>query len=100
MTHGSAPPAPAGLGRLGTGVQVDALAPVLIPQFSGANPLTRCAKIAAGPACTLFIDAQGMVLLCGKWKVSGDGSSGQVSSEGRVFFALSLSLSLSLLFFT
>lgn len=60
-------------------MQVDALVPTLVPQFSGSNPLTRCAKIAAGPANTLFIDQQGMVLLCGKWKVSGDGSSGQVS---------------------
>ncbi|GAA6036645.1 hypothetical protein JCM8097_001269 [Rhodosporidiobolus ruineniae] len=66
-----------GLGRLGIGAQVDALSPVLIPQFSGANPLTRCAKITAGSTNTLFIDRMGMTLLCGKWKTSGDGSAGQ-----------------------
>ncbi|BGP12669.1 hypothetical protein JCM10213_008806 [Rhodosporidiobolus nylandii] len=66
-----------GLGRLGTGVQQDALLPVQIPQFAGANPLTRCKKITAGGTNTLFIDGQDMVLLCGKWKTSGDGSAGQ-----------------------
>ncbi|GAA5865477.1 hypothetical protein JCM8547_001258 [Rhodosporidiobolus lusitaniae] len=66
-----------GLGRLGIGAQMDALVPVQIPQFAGANPLTRCKKISAGSHCTLFIDRQDMVLLCGKWKTSGDGSSGQ-----------------------
>ncbi|BGP44741.1 hypothetical protein JCM10450v2_000555 [Rhodotorula kratochvilovae] len=66
-----------GLGRLGIGAQVDAFAPVQIPLFAGSNPLTRCRKIAAGSTNTLFIDNQGMILLCGKWKTSGDGSAGQ-----------------------
>lgn len=77
LTSSLLPPPLAGLGRLGTGVQVDALSPTLVPQFSGTNPLTRCAKIAAGPANTLFIDNQGLLSLCGKWKLTGDGSSGQ-----------------------
>lgn len=66
-----------GLGRLGMGVQADCLVPTIIPSFAGAQALTRCAHISAGPACTLFIDNQGMTLLCGKWKNTGDGSSGQ-----------------------
>ncbi|GAA5972349.1 hypothetical protein JCM11641_002419 [Rhodosporidiobolus odoratus] len=66
-----------GLGRLGIGAQQDALIPVQIPQFAGANPLTRCKKVAAGGTNTLFIDKQEMLLLCGKWKTSGDGSAGQ-----------------------
>ncbi|KPV78376.1 uncharacterized protein RHOBADRAFT_50849 [Rhodotorula graminis WP1] len=66
-----------GLGRLGMGAQIDAFTPVQIPSFAGTNPLTRCRKIAAGSTNTLFIDNQGMVLLCGKWKTSGDGSAGQ-----------------------
>ena len=60
------------------GAQVDAFTPVQIPSFAGTNSLTRCRKIAAGSTNTLFIDNQGMVLLCGKWKTSGDGSAGQV----------------------
>ncbi|GAA6004324.1 hypothetical protein JCM10207_000669 [Rhodosporidiobolus poonsookiae] len=66
-----------GLGRLGLGAQQDVLVPVQIPQFAGANVLTRAKKIAAGSTNTLFIDNQNMVLLCGKWKTSGDGSAGQ-----------------------
>lgn len=70
-----------GLGRLGSGVQADALVPATIPNFAGPNVLTRCSQITAGSSNSLFIDAQGMVSLCGKWKTSGDGSSGQVSSS-------------------
>ncbi|GAA6011255.1 hypothetical protein JCM8202_003951 [Rhodotorula sphaerocarpa] len=66
-----------GLGRLGLGVQADSLIPAQIPYFAGSNVLTRCKKIAAGSTNTLFIDNQDMVLLCGKFKVSGDGSAGQ-----------------------
>ncbi|GAA5835305.1 hypothetical protein JCM11251_006676 [Rhodosporidiobolus azoricus] len=66
-----------GLGRLGLGAQVDSLLPVEIPQFSGANPLTRCKHVSAGSTNTMFIDRQDMVLICGKFKTSGDGSAGQ-----------------------
>ncbi|GAA5861482.1 hypothetical protein JCM3774_000265 [Rhodotorula dairenensis] len=66
-----------GLGRLGLGVQADSLIPAQIPYFANSNPLLRCKKIAAGSTNTLFIDNQDMVLLCGKFKVSGDGSAGQ-----------------------
>lgn len=72
-----------GLGRLGLGVQADQLIPAQIPYFAGSNALTRCKKIAAGSTNTLFIDNQEMVLLCGKFKVSGDGSAGQVRPRSR-----------------
>ena len=72
-----------GLGRLGLGVQADSLIPAQIPYFANSNPLLRCKKIAAGSTNTLFIDNQDMVLLCGKFKVSGDGSAGQVSRSFR-----------------
>ncbi|KAK4701353.1 hypothetical protein P7C70_g4879, partial [Phenoliferia sp. Uapishka_3] len=66
-----------GLGRLGLGAQYDALVPTVIPNFAGPNLVTRAAKIATGGTNSLFIDAQGMVSLCGKWKTTGDGSAGQ-----------------------
>ncbi|GAA5955189.1 hypothetical protein JCM3765_003239 [Sporobolomyces pararoseus] len=66
-----------GSGRTGLGAQMDVLTPTQVPAFAGENPLTRCTKIAAGSTNTLFIDNQGMVLLCGKFKTSGDGSVGQ-----------------------
>ncbi|GAA5942352.1 uncharacterized protein JCM15063_002979 [Sporobolomyces koalae] len=66
-----------GLGRTGLGAQMDVLKPTQIPTFAGDNVLTRCRHIAAGSTNNLFIDNQGMVLLCGKWKTSGDGSAGQ-----------------------
>ena len=75
----------AGLGRLGLGAQYDALVPTVVPNFAGPNLVTRCKKIATGGTNSLFIDAQGMVSLCGKWKTTGDGSAGQVSSMVRVF---------------
>ncbi|GAA6007099.1 hypothetical protein JCM11491_001509 [Sporobolomyces phaffii] len=66
-----------GLGRLGIGAQMDILSPTQVPAFAGDNVVTRCRKIAAGSSNTLFIDNQGMILLCGKWKTTGDGSAGQ-----------------------
>ncbi|GAA5896848.1 uncharacterized protein JCM6883_007026 [Sporobolomyces salmoneus] len=66
-----------GLGRLGLGAQMDVLTPTQVPAFAGDNVLTRAKKIVAGSTNTMFIDNQGMVLLCGKWKTSGDGSIGQ-----------------------
>ncbi|GAA6059089.1 hypothetical protein JCM10212_002060 [Sporobolomyces blumeae] len=66
-----------GLGRLGLGAQMDVLSPVQVPAFAGQNVITRCRKVAAGSTNTLFLDNQGMILLCGKWKTSGDGSVGQ-----------------------
>jgi len=73
-----------GSGRTGLGVQMDVLTPTQVPTFSGENVLTRCGKIAAGSTNTLFIDNQGMVLLCGKFKTTGDGSVGQVSYFARM----------------
>ncbi|SCV68428.1 BQ2448_549 [Microbotryum intermedium] len=66
-----------GLGRLGTGKQEDALSPVVIPAFAYPTETSRIVKIACGATNSMFIDGQGMVLLCGRWKTSGDGSAGQ-----------------------
>lgn len=66
-----------GLGRLGLGTQVDQLLPVVIPHFAQPNALARARDIAAGSTNTLFVDRQSNVFLCGKWKISGDGSAGQ-----------------------
>lgn len=66
---------------MGLGAQFDALVPTVVPTFAGPNQITRAASIAAGSTNTLFVDNQGMVYLCGKWKTSGDGSSGQVCAS-------------------
>ncbi|KAG8936417.1 hypothetical protein FRC03_001989 [Tulasnella sp. 419] len=63
--------------RLGLGNQKDMLVPTLVPHFSGENPLTRGAKVAAGPTNSVVIDRQSMYHLAGKWKNSGEGSTGQ-----------------------
>lgn len=66
-----------GFGRLGMGGQFDCLVPTIVPSFAGANIITRATKVTAGATNSSFIDGQGMYHLCGKWKTSGDGSSGQ-----------------------
>jgi len=63
--------------RLGLGNQQDVLAPKLIPQFTGGNPTSSAKFIAAGPTNTVVVDQQQMYWMAGKWKTSGDGSSGQ-----------------------
>ncbi|KAF5361127.1 hypothetical protein D9758_009052 [Tetrapyrgos nigripes] len=68
--------------RLGLGNQVDALKPKPVPQFT---PPTSCATfVAAGPTNTVVIDRQGMYWMAGKWKNSGDGSSGSPYTTFRV----------------
>lgn len=89
----------AGYGKLGLGDQKDRLVPTMIPQFSGSNPLTRASTplvntfssnhiggggsfnspgpgIYCGPTCSIVVDRQGMYQIAGKWKFTGDGSSG------------------------
>ncbi|KAF8514474.1 RCC1/BLIP-II [Gautieria morchelliformis] len=63
--------------RLGLGDQQDAVLPKLVPQFSGTTELTRGYKVAAGPTNSVVIDKNRMYWMAGKWKTSGDGSSGQ-----------------------
>ncbi|RXW21784.1 hypothetical protein EST38_g4073 [Candolleomyces aberdarensis] len=69
--------------RLGLGNQVDALKPKVVPQFSGPNKATMGADIVAGPSSSIVIDNQGMFYMAGKWKNSGEGSSGSPYSSFR-----------------
>lgn len=66
-----------GYGRLGLGSSDDQLSPVLIPQFARDNVLTRARHVLAGPTCSVVIDRQRLYWLTGKWKMTGDGGSGQ-----------------------
>ncbi|THV04050.1 RCC1/BLIP-II [Dendrothele bispora CBS 962.96] len=68
--------------RLGLGNQVDVLRPKPVPQFT--PPTSGAISIAAGPTNTVVIDKQGMYWMAGKWKNSGDGSSGSPYSTFRV----------------
>lgn len=69
--------------RLGLGNQVDALKPKVVPQFAGPNPSTMGADICAGPSSSIVADKQGMFYMAGKWKNSGEGSSGSPYSTFR-----------------
>jgi len=65
----------AGYGRLGLGDQVDKKVPTMVTQFA-RGPHSRALEIFCGPACSIVIDAQRMYQIAGKWKNTGDGSSG------------------------
>ncbi|KAI0923703.1 hypothetical protein AcV5_009178 [Taiwanofungus camphoratus] len=69
--------------RLGLGNQQDVLIPKPVPQFAGPNELTMGAYVAAGPSNTVVVDKQRMYWMAGKWKNTGDGSSGQPYSSFR-----------------
>jgi len=69
--------------RLGLGNQVDELTPKVVPHFAGPNVITMGARVAAGPSNTVVIDKQGMYWMAGKWKNSGEGSSGSPYSTFR-----------------
>uniref|UniRef100_A0A0W0FCX5 PHD-type domain-containing protein n=1 Tax=Moniliophthora roreri TaxID=221103 RepID=A0A0W0FCX5_MONRR len=74
--------------RLGLGNQVDRLRPEVVPQFitevvtqkedgdKEKKEVGTAKLIAAGPTNSVVVDKQGMYWLAGKWKNSGDGSSG------------------------
>ncbi|KZT36865.1 RCC1/BLIP-II protein [Sistotremastrum suecicum HHB10207 ss-3] len=63
--------------RLGHGDQVDCLTPKVVAQFANSKESLRGGFVVAGPTCSIVIDRQKMLYLCGKFKNSGDGSSGQ-----------------------
>jgi hypothetical protein len=65
------------VGRLGHGEQKDELYPRVIDSFTQSNPVLRAAKIACGGTNSMAIDGQGMLYLWGKFKNTGDGSTGQ-----------------------
>ncbi|KAF8075359.1 regulator of chromosome condensation 1/beta-lactamase-inhibitor protein II [Lyophyllum atratum] len=69
--------------RLGLGNQVDILKPKAVPQFAGPNDTTMGVLIAAGPSSSIVVDKQGMFYMAGKWKNSGEGSSGSPYSTFR-----------------
>ncbi|KAJ6624924.1 regulator of chromosome condensation 1/beta-lactamase-inhibitor protein II [Mycena sp. CBHHK59/15] len=66
--------------RLGLGTQADELKPKL---FSGPNEITMGAMVTAGPSNSVVVDKQGMYWMTGKWKNSGEGSSGSPYSSFR-----------------
>nr|XP_031861731.1 uncharacterized protein CI109_002963 [Kwoniella shandongensis]KAA5528803.1 hypothetical protein CI109_002963 [Kwoniella shandongensis] len=67
----------AGYSRLGLQDQNNRLVPTLVPHFAGNNVLTRAHSILCGPTNSIVIDRQKMLQMAGKWKVTGDGSTGQ-----------------------
>ncbi|KAI5116931.1 hypothetical protein M0805_005564 [Coniferiporia weirii] len=69
--------------RLGLGDQKDVLIPKVVPQFAGSNEITHAAYIAAGPSSSTVVDKQKMYYMAGKWKNSGEGSSGSPFSTFR-----------------
>ncbi|KAJ7594389.1 regulator of chromosome condensation 1/beta-lactamase-inhibitor protein II [Mycena floridula] len=69
--------------RLGLGDQKDVLRPKAVPQFAGPNEATMGSFVAAGPTNSVVIDKQSMYWMAGKWKNSGDGSSGSPYSTFR-----------------
>ncbi|KIJ65345.1 hypothetical protein HYDPIDRAFT_88099 [Hydnomerulius pinastri MD-312] len=69
--------------RLGLGNQQDVLVPKVVPQFAGPGELTMGAQIVAGPSNTVVIDKQRIYWMAGKWKNSGEGSSGSPYSSFR-----------------
>ncbi|ODN94743.1 hypothetical protein L198_04887 [Cryptococcus wingfieldii CBS 7118] len=67
----------AGYSRLGLSDQKDRLSPTLVPQFAGNNIATRAKSVACGPTSSTVVDKQEMLLMAGKWRLTGDGSTGQ-----------------------
>jgi len=59
------------------------LIPKVVPNFAGPNVVTMGATVTAGPSNTAVIDKQGMYWMAGKWKNSGEGSSGSPYSSFR-----------------
>jgi alpha-tubulin suppressor-like RCC1 family protein len=72
------------VGRLGHGEQKDELYPRVIDNFTSPNPIMRATKIACGNTNSLAVDGQGMLHLWGKFKNTGDGSTGSVSLSRRL----------------
>ncbi|KAK6909384.1 hypothetical protein I203_103401 [Kwoniella mangroviensis CBS 8507] len=67
----------AGYSRLGLQDQKDRLVPTLVPHFAGNNIAWRAAQILCGPTSSIVVDRQKMFLIAGKFKLTGDGSTGQ-----------------------
>ncbi|WRT70196.1 uncharacterized protein IL334_007190 [Kwoniella shivajii] len=67
----------AGYSRLGLQDQKDRLVPTIVPHFAGNNIATRAESILCGPTSSVVVDRQKMMLIAGKFKLTGDGSTGQ-----------------------
>ncbi|KAG9017998.1 hypothetical protein FRB90_012666 [Tulasnella sp. 427] len=70
--------------RLGLGHQKDVMLPTIVPQFSGENEMTRGLLVSAGPTNSVVVDRQRMYQMAGKWKNSGEGSTGQPYTTFRI----------------
>lgn len=70
--------------RLGLGHQKDILFPTPVPHFTGPSIPSMGQMVVAGPSNSVVIDKQGMYWMAGKWKNTGDGSSGSPYSHFRV----------------
>ncbi|RUS17954.1 regulator of chromosome condensation 1/beta-lactamase-inhibitor protein II [Endogone sp. FLAS-F59071] len=77
-----------GYGRLGHGEQKDMHVPHLVAQFASSNELTHASTIACGSTCSMALDRQRQFWLWGKWKNTGDGSSGQPWMIPKYFYDL------------
>ncbi|KAH8111777.1 RCC1/BLIP-II [Phellopilus nigrolimitatus] len=78
--------------RLGLGNQQDVLIPKVVPQVSrgisfrslpGKTKSLRAIHVSAGPSNSIVLDRQKMYYMAGKWKNSGEGSSGSPFSTFR-----------------
>ncbi|WVR07652.1 hypothetical protein IAU60_004694 [Kwoniella sp. DSM 27419] len=67
----------AGYSRLGLQDQKDRMVPTVVPHFAGNNMVTRGESILCGPTSSIVVDRQKMILIAGKFKLTGDGSTGQ-----------------------
>lgn len=75
-----------GYGRLGLGDGHDAN-PTPVAQFDRDNDKLKATQVFAGPSCSAVIDGQKTFWLCGKWKVTGDGGTGQGFMHFKCTFA-------------
>lgn len=74
--------------RLGLGNQVDILRPKPVPQFSGPDDGSLASAVSAGSTNSVVLDKRGMYYMAGKWKNSGEGSSGSPYSTFRFLQAV------------
>ncbi|RUS31163.1 regulator of chromosome condensation 1/beta-lactamase-inhibitor protein II [Jimgerdemannia flammicorona] len=77
-----------GYGRLGHGEQKDLHVPQTVAQFASLNELTHAQVIACGSTCSMALDKQQQLWMWGKWKNTGDGSSGQPWMNPKFFYDL------------
>nr|XP_019010360.1 uncharacterized protein I206_04829 [Kwoniella pini CBS 10737]OCF49141.1 hypothetical protein I206_04829 [Kwoniella pini CBS 10737] len=67
----------AGYSRLGLQDQKDRLTPTIVPHYAGNNIATRAAEVLCGPTSSVVVNKQGLLAIAGKFKLTGDGSTGQ-----------------------